>query len=165
MSGNQRGYAWLDESIERSEQDEARAKALARRWSDLHNEDEYRRFARQADYEDGRDCGWEPDLCGECGGDQFLGLDGPRSRRYGTLNNLQDWQVGIKCPNPNCEDGYDMGPIREVEKCQREKEAERQLEIEIVEEKLERMGARMMRPYEHWNEDERYMEYQERDRD
>lgn len=34
-----------------------------------------------------------------------------------------------------------------------------------LEEQLDRLGARMMRPYEHWNEEERLMEYLERDRD
>lgn len=29
---------------------------------------------------------------------------------------------------------------------------------------LHEQGARMMRPYEHWNEDERYMQYMECDR-
>jgi len=33
--------------------------------------------------------------------------------------------------------------------------------IEVIEELLSDLGARMMRPYEHWNEDERYMEYME----
>ena len=31
----------------------------------------------------------------------------------------------------------------------------------VIEELLSELGARMMRPYEHWNEDERYMEYME----
>lgn len=35
---------------------------------------------------------------------------------------------------------------------------------ESVEEELAKLGARMMRPYEHWNEDEAYMEYMERTR-
>jgi len=34
-----------------------------------------------------------------------------------------------------------------------------------IEDKLHQRGARMMRPYEHHNEDERYMEYMERDRE
>lgn len=35
------------------------------------------------------------------------------------------------------------------------------IRMEVIEELLARLGARMMRPYEHWNEDERYMEYME----
>jgi hypothetical protein len=38
------------------------------------------------------------------------------------------------------------------------------LRMQVVEELLGELGARMMRPYEHWNEDERYMEWSERDR-
>jgi hypothetical protein len=38
-------------------------------------------------------------------------------------------------------------------------------ELSAIEEALGELGARMMRPYEHWNEDEKYMEYMERDRD
>lgn len=40
-----------------------------------------------------------------------------------------------------------------------------QLRLEGIEAQLAHFGARMMRPYEHWNEDERYMEWAERDRD
>jgi hypothetical protein len=32
---------------------------------------------------------------------------------------------------------------------------------QLIEEILETLGARVMRPYEHWNEDEHYMEYME----
>lgn len=32
---------------------------------------------------------------------------------------------------------------------------------DVIEELLSDLGARMMRPYEHWNEDEAYMEYAE----
>lgn len=35
------------------------------------------------------------------------------------------------------------------------------IEMELIEEQMAALGARMMRPYEHWNEDERYMEYME----
>lgn len=33
--------------------------------------------------------------------------------------------------------------------------------LQILEDMLGQLGARMMRPYEHWNEDEAYMEYME----
>jgi hypothetical protein len=33
--------------------------------------------------------------------------------------------------------------------------------LSVIEELLGELGARMMRPYEHWNEDEKYMEYME----
>lgn len=37
-------------------------------------------------------------------------------------------------------------------------------EVDAIETMLAENGARMMRPYEHWNEDERYMQYMECDR-
>jgi hypothetical protein len=133
MSGNQRGYTWLDEDVEHSDQDEARAKALASRWSTLHNEAEQRQFRRMADYESGYDYG--PEACGDC----------------------EPCMAGDLVEN--CVE------LKEMAKKQLEKQAERDLEVELIEDKLEKLGARMMRPYEHWNEDERYVEYQERDRD
>ena len=35
------------------------------------------------------------------------------------------------------------------------------LKLSSIEAALGRLGVRMMRPYEHWNEDERFMEYSE----
>jgi hypothetical protein len=36
--------------------------------------------------------------------------------------------------------------------------------MELIEAELESLGARPMRPYEHHNEDERYMQYMEEGR-
>jgi hypothetical protein len=55
--------------------------------------------------------------------------------------------------------------MKEWESRRKAARAERDLEIELVEDKLERLGARLMRPYEHWNEDEQAMAWAERDRD
>jgi hypothetical protein len=38
------------------------------------------------------------------------------------------------------------------------------LRMQVVEELIGELGGRMMRPYEHWNEEEHLMEYAERDR-
>jgi hypothetical protein len=38
-------------------------------------------------------------------------------------------------------------------------------EMKLIEGAMNELGARLMRPYEHWNEDEAYMEYMERDRE
>lgn len=170
---NQRGFAWIDDK-EHSDQEDARATALANKWSALHNDAEARQFARQSDMEDGwggRD-GYEPEPCDVCNGDGYVALDGPRTPKghlVGAWTGCGGGDcpltlVGIKCPNPNCEDGDDMGPIRETQQRRLEQEAERHLEIEIVEAKLAQAGARMMRPYEHWNEDEAIMQYLEMDR-
>lgn len=53
---------------------------------------------------------------------------------------------------------------REHQAQQQKAQAARDAEIDVIEGMLHALGARMMRPYEHWNEDERYMEWQERDR-
>jgi hypothetical protein len=142
MSGNQRGYTWLDETVEHSGRDEAMAKALATRWSQLHNEAEQRSFLRTADYKEGRydydpyeDC--ECEVC---------------------LVNVERDGNGAEIGGPDCL------ARKADEQAKLDAQAERDLEVEIVEEKLAPLGARMMRPYEHWNEDEHYMEYAERDR-
>lgn len=41
------------------------------------------------------------------------------------------------------------------------KESEDSLKLSVTEELLGELGARMMRPYEHWNEEEKLMEYLE----
>jgi len=46
----------------------------------------------------------------------------------------------------------------------RERDEELRLRREVIEELLHDLGGRMMRPYEHWNEEEAYREYAERDR-
>jgi hypothetical protein len=53
----------------------------------------------------------------------------------------------------------------EYKSSQRTRSQRRQVKLDIIENMLAAHGARVMRPYEHWNEDERYMEYAERDRD
>lgn len=119
MGINYRDFRWNDEDKEHSPGEEAEARALANKWSELHFIQEQRHFARQSDIEEGRDCGPE--------------FDTPEEEA-------------------------------EHEDRQRVHRALERLEVELVEEKLAALGARMMRPYEHWNEDERYMEYMERDR-
>ena len=44
---------------------------------------------------------------------------------------------------------------------QKKKENEIYLRKQVVEELLSELGARMARPYEHWNEEEAYIEYME----
>jgi len=44
------------------------------------------------------------------------------------------------------------------------KAAQEDAKVQVLEEALARLGARLARNYEHWNEDEKYMEYMERER-
>lgn len=64
------------------------------------------------------------------------------------------------------EDGDDYGFENEEDKAryqarERAQDATEQAQLAAIEMLLEQHGARMMRPYEHWNEDERYIEYME----
>lgn len=61
---------------------------------------------------------------------------------------------------------YDMEPGEEEFFAEQEKLAReiKDAELDIIEAHLTALGCRMMRPYEHWNEMEKYMEYMERDR-
>jgi hypothetical protein len=61
-------------------------------------------------------------------------------------------------------DGPDFDTDEEYEEykqTQRNRSQRKQAKLDIIEGLLASHGARVMRPYEHWNEDERYMEYQE----
>ena len=64
------------------------------------------------------------------------------------------------------EDGedYEFEDDEERVSFERDQRSARELvsvRLEIIEEMMARYNARIMRPYEHWNEDERFMEYQE----
>lgn len=143
-----RGYAWLDESVEHGERDEARAKALATRLSQLHNEAETRMFARMSDMEEGR--GYDYDPYEDCECEVCLGPNGDG------INPETGYELEVG--------GQNCLVRKQHEQEELDKQAERDLEVEVVEEKLTRLGARIMRPYEHWNEDEAYMQYAERER-
>lgn len=165
-----REWTFINDNDDRTDYDEARLDYLAKRWSELHDAAERQHFSRMADMEDGRD--YEPDECNVCGGPGVLGVNHPTLWRSSTValasivNCPHGWDgrqhtilYGITCTD--CDgDGYDKTDEREAVKRQAAQDAE----IEIIERMLHDLGARMMRPYEHWNEDERYMEYMERDR-
>jgi hypothetical protein len=71
----------------------------------------------------------------------------------------------VDCPACLADRQEDCEYLAGIARAEREREAEWQLEFELIEDRLDRMGARMMRLYEHWNEDEQLMEYMERERD
>jgi|SRR5215469_869370 len=123
-----RSFTWINENQEHSDSDYARAKALAKKWSELETQRENKYYDSLARNEDG--CDYDPFEDCEC--------------EYCLVAN-----------HTECESRKQWQTDRDA------KQAEFELEIELVEDKLEAIGARMMRPYEHWNEDERYMEYME----
>lgn len=170
MSINQRGWAWLNEDsgdpVEHSEAQEREVARLAQEWSVLHSAREQRGFMRQAAFEDG-DYGPEPEPCETCGGAQFLGVESEKHSRHGELR-FPNWCGDHACPNalfgikcPACDGG---GFDRSEEREQGIRLEQERLQIESVEAALERHGARMMRPYEHWNEMEHEVQWLEEGR-
>ncbi len=119
-----RGWTWIDEDAERTEEFIAThtpvLDELARMWSELTTAQEQRRFAHQADMEDG----YYPE------------------------------------PEYDTDEEFYAAKLMETERANL-----KQAEIDAIEERLAHYGARMMRAYEHWNEDEAYMQYMERDRE
>jgi hypothetical protein len=72
----------------------------------------------------------------------------------------EDGDCGPECEE-DCYPGHLCHDCKAQAKRISDRDATRQAKLEVIEGLLARDGARMMRPYEHWNEDERYMEYME----
>jgi hypothetical protein len=66
-----------------------------------------------------------------------------------------------ECDEPDFDTDEEAASYRQVQQVTRELEG---LRLTAIESQLEHFGARLRRPYEHWNEDEAIMEYAERDR-
>ena len=113
-----RGWTWIDEDKERSEEEIESLTPfldeLAEKWSAMTDAAERRGWVRQAEIEDGDEPYFDSD------------------------EEMQEYNSGIR----------------------KSEELDR-LRLEGIEAQLNHFGARMMRRYEHWNEDERYMEYTE----
>ncbi len=117
----------------------ARCDGLAKWWSQLCTEAEHQQFSRQWAAEEG---GYDGD-------------DYPRASWF---------DLGEEDPEYIAE----VAAIEEAqaEQTRRRREAEemQRAQFEFIEASLQDLGARMARPYEHWNEDEALMAYMERDR-
>lgn len=119
----------------------ARCDGLALWWSQLHDAGEQRMWRRERDLEDGY---------------RYDGDDAPMRRDYDRSmdgdaefeKDLAQWQADFADFNAK------RHAVDEMERAQ----------IEFIEQQLTEAGARMMRPHEHWNEDEAYMAWAERDR-
>ena len=128
-------YTTIDDNVELSDQDQAKATALANKWSIIQSNKEQKRFRREfdeeyeTDFDPYEDC--ECDVC-----------------------MVELAEIG----GPDCLTRKEDEARVAVEK------ATVEVEIEWIEEQLRLLGCRMMRPYEHWNEDEKLMEYSERER-
>lgn len=113
---------------------------LASEWNDVHNAMEARQFRSDEEREDEDE--YHSDRAAE------IGYDAKQAAEEAGLSPEECTAAWHKA-----EDDY----LADV----RAKERESLVRMDVIEELLGELGARMMRPYEHWNEDERYMEYME----
>jgi hypothetical protein len=67
-------------------------------------------------------------------------------------------------PTEDMEDTEREAYLAQLAVTKKVKAAQEAAEVETLEEELATLGARMARPYEHWNEEEGLMAYLERDR-
>lgn len=129
---------WDDESYYDSVKPQA--DALARAWSQLQTQREQDGFDRQRAWEDGEGDGFDYPLRAE----YDAGPDGD-------VEYSRDVAA------------YEAG-LASVDAARKLADELEQAQIDLIETKLSELGARMMRPYEHWNEDEALVAYMERDR-
>lgn len=129
---------WQDEAYFDSVK--ATLDGLAQWWSQLHDADEQDGWARQRQIEDGDD----------------YGIEFPRRSWYAPG---PEGDAEYKTDEAACE-----AELKSYEDTRKAKNAMRDEQALYIEHRIEELGARMMRPYEHWNEDEAFMAYSERDR-
>lgn len=141
VSVNQRGWTWLDEATApdldtpHGKAVQARADVLMNEWSNLHHDIEREGFDHA--YREERGDFFDPRNC-DC--DEGRDED----------------------PDELCV--HDRKYLEEYEASERVKEQGRKLRMELIEAELGGLNIRKMRPYEHWNEDERWMQYMEEGR-
>jgi hypothetical protein len=124
-------FTWLNDEIVHSAEDTARATAIARKITFLEGEREQRSF--QLEYNRETELPYDPYEDCECAACIA-------AKEFGCDGCLER-----------------LGDLAQADA----REAERDLDLELLRDKLERIGARMMRAYEHWNEDESYMRMME----
>lgn len=163
---NTRGWTSIDEESNPSSADLARIDILVREWNQLNWQVEEEYLIRSARNEMGEDtyypcsadCDETTDNCLNCFWSEY------RHSHYGLCPTRQDdpdgWTGWKPAPNRGGTCSHDLAAY-----AQRDFEREKlRKQVEWIEEELESLGVRIMRPYEHWNEDERYMQYMESDR-
>jgi N-acyl-D-aspartate/D-glutamate deacylase len=94
------------------------------------------------------------------------------ARQWSALHDSEEQQRFAR--QADIEDGWNDRDYDDYEQSEAEMYRDQQVEalhdrqhavqVDTIETALAEHGARMMRPYEHWNEDEHYMQYMECDR-
>lgn len=113
---------------------------LAAEWNDHHSQIERRQFRCQDDIDDENDFYYER-----------------------MTDHADDAEAAALSKGATAEEAKAAREASMVQDIEDRSKAENELglRLDVIEELLGELGARMMRPYEHWNEDERYMEYME----
>jgi len=126
-----KGVAEEDQEAE-MDQRTPRIEKIAKQISDLKRDRERSGWDRQARYED--DSGYSPE---EMDADNYSGPE---------EFNTPEYAAAVDRYVDECKAARDLAT--------RIEDAKEALEIEMLEDELHSLGARMMRPYEHHNEDE-----------
>lgn len=116
---------------------------LASEWNEIHNRMERRSFRTREDIDD------ENDYISERYDEEIDDALAKAAKEKGSLLTKEERaEVSDKLN-------------RDLRRACGSADEEDNVKLGVIEELLGDLGARMMRPYEHWNEDERYMEYME----
>ena len=115
---------------------------LAAEWNEVHTKIERDSWRSREDRED------EADYLGE-----MLDEHQGEAEYKATQKNPNLTAEEIRVIRDKVKDAFE----KEI----RLKDSQQHMRMEVIEGLLSDLGARMMRPYEHWNEEERYMEYME----
>lgn len=115
---------------------------LAAEWNEIHTQIEHRSWRSREEREDEAD--YLSEMLAERQGDA----------EYQALQKNPDLTKDqIRAIRDKVRDDFE----KEI----RLREEKDHMRLEVIQGLLSDLGARMMRPYEHWNEEERYMEYME----
>jgi hypothetical protein len=162
-----RGWTWINDEVAPSEEQvdhiTPTLNAYASRWSALKTQIENEQFTRQSEREEGHS--YDPE-CDECGGRPYLRLMDAsyywdeEEHGYTPIVTIGERMLCIACKGS----GFDVKEMDARKQRARQREADRDVEVEIIEAKLAHYGARIMGEYEHWNEDAPLVAYMERER-
>ena len=125
---------WDDEGY--YDEVKARLDGLMKWWSQLATEAEQDQWARERAFEEG-------------------GYDGEDYPRASWFN------LGEEDPEYIAECKVIDDAVKAQNDARRAKDEMARAQVEFIENQIYSLGARIMRPYEHWNEEERYVEYME----
>jgi len=138
---------------------------LASEWNEYHTRLEHRSWRSQEDRDE--EAGYLSEMAEEYASDKMAKFIESGNASFSEDDLFEFYKRNSNLPE---EIRAEIGKMErkfldEFYAKQKEKNSEDALRIQVIEELLSDLGGRMMRPYEHWNEEEHIREYMERDRD